>query len=67
MPIALAAAAAAAWVTILAIMVERGYTVIPRYLFMPAALVAILAGIGMARATELVGGTRGRRGSRRPS
>ena len=51
-PVALAAAAAAAWVTILAIMVERGFTVIPRYLFMPAAFVAILAGIGMARAVE---------------
>ena len=59
-PVALAAAAAAAWVTILAIMVERGFTVIPRYLFMPAAFVAILAGIGMARAIELVGGTRPR-------
>jgi hypothetical protein len=57
-PIALAAGATAAWVTIVAVMVERGYTVIPRYLFMPAALAAILAGIGIARATELVGGTR---------
>src|SRR5215207_8947315 len=46
-PIALAAGAAAAWVTILALLVERGYTVIPRYLFMPAALAAILAGSGM--------------------
>ncbi len=55
-PVALAAAAAATWVTILAIMVERGFTVIPRYLFMPAAFVAILAGIGMARAVGLVGG-----------
>jgi hypothetical protein len=55
-PVALVAAAAAAWVTILSIMVERGFTVIPRYLFMPAAFVAILAGIGMARAIDLVGG-----------
>ena len=55
-PVALAAAAAATWVTILSIMVERGFTVIPRYLFMPAAFVAILAGIGMARAIGLVGG-----------
>ena len=57
-PVAVAAAAATAWVTIVAVMVERGYTVIPRYLFMPAALVVILAGIGMARATELAGGAR---------
>ena len=59
-PVALAAAAAAVWVTILSIMVERGFTVIPRYLFMPAAFVAILAGIGMARAIELVAGSRPR-------
>jgi hypothetical protein len=57
-PVALAAAAAVAWVTIMAVMVERGYTVIPRYLFMPAALAAILAGIGMARAVSLVAGER---------
>jgi hypothetical protein len=59
-PVAIAAGAAAAWVTILAIMVERGFTVIPRYLFMPAALAAILAGVGMARAISLAAGT-GRR------
>ena len=65
-PVAIAAGAVAAWVTIMAVMVERGYTVIPRYLFLPAALAAILAGIGMARATELVGGARRRlRGGRR--
>jgi hypothetical protein len=57
-PVAVAASAIGAWVTILAVMVERGYTVIPRYLFLPAALAAILAGIGMARATELLAGTR---------
>jgi hypothetical protein len=57
-PIALAAGAVAAWVTILAVMVDRGYTVIPRYLFLPAALTAILAGIGLARATEPLAGTR---------
>jgi hypothetical protein len=50
--IALAGAAAASWVVMLAIMVERGYTVIPRYLFLPAALVAILAGVGMVRIVE---------------
>jgi hypothetical protein len=57
-PLGFAAAAAAAWVTVVAVMVERGYTVIPRYLFMPAAVAAILAGIGMARAIGLVSGTR---------
>jgi hypothetical protein len=52
MLIALAGAAAASWVVMLALMVERGYTVIPRYLFLPAALVAILAGVGVVRIVE---------------
>jgi len=44
-----------AWVVMLTVMVERGFTVIPRYLFMPAALVAILAGVGVARLAALSG------------
>lgn len=56
-PVAFLATAALAWVTIISVMVERGFTVIPRYLFMPAALVAILAGIGIARAVGLAAGT----------
>jgi hypothetical protein len=59
-PVAFAGATAVVWVTIIAVMVERGFTVIPRYLFLPAALVAILAGIGMARGIELVAGSRRR-------
>ena len=60
-PVAILATAALAWVTIISVMVERGFTVIPRYLFLPAALVAILAGIGMARAVGLVAGENGGR------
>jgi hypothetical protein len=52
-PVALAAAAVVAWLLMLTVMVERGYTVIPRYLFLPAALVAILGGVGIARIGEL--------------
>jgi hypothetical protein len=42
------AACAAAWTAVVAVMAEDGYAGLPRYLFMAAALCAVVAGIGAA-------------------
>lgn len=46
-------AVALGWVAIVALLAQRGYAGLPRYLFMPAALFSILAGVGLVRAAEL--------------
>jgi hypothetical protein len=42
------AACAAIWTAIVALMAERGYAGVPRFLFMASGLEAVLAGIGVA-------------------
>src|SRR4051794_20917748 len=45
-------ASAIAWIAIVAVMAERGYAGLPRFLFMAAALVAVIAGVGAAHMGE---------------
>lgn len=46
------AAAAAVWTVIVAVMAQRGYPGLPRFLFMASALEAVLAGVGAALIAE---------------
>ncbi len=50
------AAAAAVWTLVVAAMAERGYAGLPRFLFMAAALEAVMAAVGWARAAGALGG-----------
>ena len=55
------AAAAAAWIAIVAAMTVAGYAGNPRYLVAAAALGAALAGVGAVRAATAIAGAAGRR------
>lgn len=48
------AALALAWTAIVAAMAQRGYPGLPRFLFPAMGLAAVVAGVGVARAAELV-------------
>lgn len=48
----LLAGAAIAWIAIVAVLAQRGYAAVPRYLFLPAAVTAIAASAGLTRGVE---------------
>jgi hypothetical protein len=52
------AACAAAWTALVAAMAEAGYGGLPRFLFMAAALEAVVAGIGAAWLARAIGAQR---------
>jgi hypothetical protein len=56
--------AAIVWIGIVALMAQRGYPGLPRFLFMALGLGAVVAGVGVARAAELAGWALGRIGTR---
>jgi hypothetical protein len=58
------AAGAVAWTLVVAVMAERGYAGLPRFLFMGLALAAVVAGVGVARAAELAAIPLGRAATR---
>jgi hypothetical protein len=58
------AATVAAWTGLVAIMTERGYAGNERYLMAPAAIACVLAGVGWARAGQLLAGLAERAGVR---
>lgn len=53
---------AAAWLVLVAVMTARGFSGNSRYVMAPAGLIALLAGIGAARACQIVGTLMGRGG-----
>src|SRR4051794_40996300 len=56
--LALLLACATGWIGIVALMAERGYAGLPRFLFMAAALIAVVAGIGASHMAEALGSRR---------